>query len=378
MKVSYLYTTLCRLVRHGFLALVLFFSLSPKNANAWGPKGHTIVGQIAMQLLSAEVRANVLSVLNGMPIDTAANWMDIQRSNSDYDFMKPWHYIDFGKDVIYAPSTDENSVNKIIAVFNELRHKHVLCDEQIKMDLLILIHLMGDLSQPLHNGYDDDLGGNKRPVQLDTLKTNLHHFWDENIIDLRSITFEDCMALYKSMDANKIDSIEGIHPALWMKESRSLLPKVYDFSEYIITDAYVDRSAAIVKRQLLIAGVRLANMLTKLFTPEAAPVDAKLLAAKYKNGIDAKDAAASIGKKITACSKVFGVKSLENVTFINMGAKAPNSPLTIVVFAKDVKNFKPSIEELYNNKNICVIGTVVEYKGKVEIIVSSPSDIIVQ
>ncbi len=164
------------ILKSGFCFLLVTFFLFPKNAKAWGPKGHTIVAQIAFEFLNPEVKKNVLAVLNGMPLDTAANWMDIQRSNSDYDFMKPWHYIDFGKEVVYAPSTEENSVNKIIAVFNELRHKHVLCDEQIKMDLLVLMHLMGDLSQPLHNGYDDDLGGNKRPLQLDTLKTNLHHF----------------------------------------------------------------------------------------------------------------------------------------------------------------------------------------------------------
>jgi len=371
-------TPIYKTIRSFFLIFILLFALFPNNAKAWGPKGHTMVVQIAMQLLNPEVKQNVLSVLNGMPLDTAANWMDIQRSNPDYDFMKPWHYIDFGKDKVYTPSTDENSVNKIIEVFNELRHKNILCDEQIKLDLLVLMHLMGDLSQPLHNGYDDDLGGNKRPVQLDTLKTNLHHFWDENIIDLRSITFESCMDLYNSIPKDKVDTIDGIHPALWMKESRSLLGNVYDFKEYTITEKYVDNSAVIVKRQLMIAGVRLANMLSKLFTTEATAVDAKVLAAKYKNGIDAKDGAQNIGKKVTACSKVYGVKSLENVTFINLGGKAPNSPMTIVIFAKDVKNFKPSIEELYNNKNICVKGTVEDYKGKAEIVVSSPDDIIIE
>lgn len=368
------------ILRFSFYLLIALCFLFPKKAQAWGPKGHTIVAQIAIELLKPEVKKNVLAILNNMPIDTAANWMDIQRSNSDYDFMKPWHYIDFPKEEVYMPSTDENIVNRIIYTFKELQNKQVLCDEQIRWDLLILMHLLGDHCQPLHNGYDYDLGGNKRPVQLDTLKTNLHHFWDEDIIDLRAITFEDCMALYKSIPEGKVDTIAGIHPALWMKETRSLLGKVYNFNDYTITNEYVDKSAEIVKRQLIIGGVRLAAILNKLFMSDApaVEVDFKSIIAKYKNGIDAKDAKLFISKNVTACGRVYGVKSLENVTFINVGAKSPGSPLTVVIFAKDVKNFKPSIEELYRNKNICVVGKVVEYKEKAEIIVSKPEDIIIQ
>ncbi|MBI2729318.1 MAG: nucleotide-binding protein, partial [Sphingobacteriales bacterium] len=89
------------------------------------------------------------------------------------------------------------------------------------------------------------------------------------------------------------------------------------------------------------------------------------------------EAAQYIGKKVTACSRVYGIRSLDNVTFINAGERFPNSTLTIVIFAKDRKNFLPSIEELYTDKNICVKGDVVEYKGKAEIIVTKPEDIII-
>ncbi|MES2429709.1 MAG: S1/P1 nuclease [Bacteroidota bacterium] len=362
-----------------YIALIIFLIfLFPKNSSAWGPKGHTMVVQIAMEFLQPDVKKNVLAILNGMPFDTAANWMDIQRSNSDYDFMKPWHYIDFPKEEVYHPSTDDNIVNRIILTFNELRHKNVLCDDQVKMDLLVLMHLLGDHCQPLHNGYDYDLGGNKRPVQLDTIKTNLHHFWDENIIDLKNITFEDCMSFYKNAPQHQFDTIDGIHPALWMKETRSLLDKVYDFKEYTLTSGYVDRSAEIVKRQLVVGGLRLAAILNKLFPAEAPVIDTKQFISKYKNGIDATQAMQYIGKKVTACSRVYGIKSLENVTFLDLGGKGKSSTLTVVIFAKDVKNFKPSVEELYTNKNVCVQGTVIEYKGKAEIIVSKPEDIFIQ
>ena len=73
---------------------------------------------------------------------------------------------------------------------------------------------------------------------------------------------------------------------------------------------------------------------------------------------------------------VYGVKSLEKVTFINVGAKYPNAPLTIVIFAKDLANFKDTPEKLYGNHSICVTGVLKEYKGKTEIIVSKPDEIV--
>lgn len=63
------------------------------------------------------------------------------------------------------------------------------------------------------------------------------------------------------------------------------------------------------------------------------------------------------------------------MTFINVGDKFPNSPLTVVIFKKDREKFKGSIEELFQDKNICVEGTLAEYKGKAEIIVSGPEQI---
>ena len=176
---------------------IVFFLFSSSTAKAWGPEGHTIVARLALQIVREDVRQNVLNYLNGMPIDTAANWMDIMKSNTDYDFMRPWHYVDFAKGSAYKQNNDENILNRLQITYNELLHKSTLCDAQIKTDLLVLLHLMGDLHMPLHTGYDDDLGGNKVVVQYDTMKThNLHRFWDEDIIRLGVISYSDCLNYY--------------------------------------------------------------------------------------------------------------------------------------------------------------------------------------
>lgn len=361
--VSIVYTTLC--------------IAAPRKVFAWGPDGHEIVGQLAMHFATPEAQSQIREILGTMSIRDAANWMDSMRSNRRYDFMKPWHYIDFAKDKQYEPSTEENIVNRILIVVNELRHKDVLCAEQIKMDVLILFHLLGDLHQPLHTGYDDDLGGNKVAVQFDTIKTNLHHFWDEDIIRLQGITVASCLAYYRTMGTSPFDTISGIHPVRWMKENRQQLSFVYDYPDFILSGTYVKQAGTLIQHRLVLAGMRLAAILNTLFYVSAPVMSFEKVTATYKNGIFITALKDHIGKKVTVCERVYGIKSTDKVTFVNIGDAYPKSPLTVVIFAKDRGAFPGSIEELFRDRNICVEGELVEYKGKAEIIVAKPEQITV-
>ncbi len=89
-------------------------------------------------------------------------------------------------------------------------------------------------------------------------------------------------------------------------------------------------------------------------------------------------ASAHVGEPVTVCSKVYGVKSLEKITFINLGAEYPNSPLTIVIRAENRGHFPQPAETMYADKNVCVTGTIKEYKGRYEIEVTQPAEIAVQ
>lgn len=212
---------------------------------AWGPEGHAIVGRLAMRFVKDDVRQNILSILGDkMSIDTAANWMDIVKSNSDYDFMRPWHYYDFPKGQQYQPDNQENIVNRLLLTYKELQHKKTLCSDQIKTDLLILLHLMGDLHNPLHTGYEDDLGGNKRIIQYDTIKThNLHTFWDVDIIQFSKIKDKDCL---KYLTDASLDTMKNVDFVGWMQDSRSLLDQVYGFSGFELNKNYLYKNSVVV------------------------------------------------------------------------------------------------------------------------------------
>lgn len=99
------------------------------------------------------------------------------------------------------------------------------------------------------------------------------------------------------------------------------------------------------------------------------------LSAFSQTSISVDSAKNYIGTRVTVCSTVFGTKALEKITFINLGAAHPNSPLTIVVMAKDYVNFSAPPATLYANKKVCVTGEVKDFKGKTEIVITKPDDI---
>lgn len=357
--------------------LVLIFLIcilcSPTKLSAWGPEGHAIVGRIAMRYLNADVKQNIDRLLGSMSIDSAANWMDQMKSNADYDFMRSWHYVDFTKGQAYVNSNNENILNRLILTYSELQHKNILCQSQVRTDLFILLHLMGDLHMPLHTGYDEDLGGNKRIVQYDTIKIhNLHRFWDEDIISLTNITDADCLKLYTP---DFSDALREADFESWMQESRVLLDGVYEFTGFMLDEKYLQKNKIVVQKQLLKAGVRLAFILNKLFYSPAPVIDFATITASYKNGINIKNANDHIGKKVTVCTRVFSIRSTTAITQISVGDSYPNNPLTIIVFGKNYSKFEQTLDDMYSDKNICIEGIITEYKGKLQIIVEDPDDI---
>ena len=108
------------------------------------------------------------------------------------------------------------------------------------------------------------------------------------------------------------------------------------------------------------------SCLTKLSFSQTVPLDS---VAKYE------------GKKVTVCAKVQGthVSSGEKKnTYLNFGKPYPDNTFTVLISEPDLKNFKYVPAEFLTDKNICITGTVVIYKGKPEILVSSEEQIKVQ
>jgi nuclease S1 len=276
-------------IQHALLALVL----CPALAQAWGPEGHRIVGDLAQRELTPQAAAAVADLLRGEPYPTlagVANWADTMRQDDPARFKltAAWHYDDLPRgDCHFVAQRDCPDGNCVTVAIDKQRK--ILSDpsqpRQARVDALkFLIHFVGDTHQPFHAGYPDDRGGNTFQISLRTnipppaymrdqyingvQGTNLHAVWDNYII----ANHDPDAAHYATDLARRASSLESNAPAdetstaggpvEWAEEScrvigsESLYPR-----DHRMDSVYLEAMRPIAERRLIQAGHRLAATL---------------------------------------------------------------------------------------------------------------------
>ena len=256
-------------MKKGIAALLFIIILvsASERSMAWGKKGHELVAEIAFKFLNDSTKKIVKGYLGNLSIEEAANWMDDERGNTYYNYMRTWHYLDIDKGQNYTPSSERNIITVLHSAIVELRLYKTIKRKDTKRDLLLIFHLVGDLHQPLHTGYADDKGGNSVEITSPAVSGNLHSVWDTQIIDAKNITLDSCMQLYATLDTAEIEDLKKINELKWMYQSRSLLDTVYSFKNNFLDQHYIDNNALIIKKQLVKGGIRLAAILNEVFGP---------------------------------------------------------------------------------------------------------------
>jgi hypothetical protein len=72
----------------------IFLFLLPFCSFGWGVLGHRIVGQIAESYLTPKARIAIQKILGGESIAMVSNWADFIKSDSAYQYIYNWHFID--------------------------------------------------------------------------------------------------------------------------------------------------------------------------------------------------------------------------------------------------------------------------------------------
>lgn len=270
-----------------FILVMLFTS---GNTFAWGPTGHRVVGEIAEKYLDAAVSAKVNKILNNQSLSRVSNWSDeIKSEPNTYSHTFNWHYTDW-KDEDHSHDETNSSgrlltvIQEQLAVLKDLNSP----DDKKTFALKFIVHLIGDLHQPLHVGNGLDQGGNKCRVLFHRKETNLHALWDEGMIEFTKLSFTE-MANYVSQGRTQaeIHAWKNGDVLAWALESKlmraSLYPenvniseaplslKQYCRSDIVVTSSEMPKLAyeysykfiPLVEKRLFQAGLRLAMVLNE-------------------------------------------------------------------------------------------------------------------
>ncbi|KAL5986896.1 hypothetical protein ACLOJK_015230 [Asimina triloba] len=225
------------------------------------------------------------------------SWPDEIRHHFGWRWTSPLHYVDtpdFRCNYEYCRDCHDSAGNKDRcvsgAIYNYSMQLTTYQDPIAVFDadnlteaLMFLSHFIGDIHQPLHVGFVGDEGGNTIIVRWYRRKTNLHHVWDNMIIEsaMKEFYHSSIDEMIQAIKRNMLDwsaeipswencvSNHTVCPDLYASESVRLACKFAYRNATpgsILTDDYFLSRLPIVEKRLAQSGVRLAATLNRIFS----------------------------------------------------------------------------------------------------------------
>ncbi|KGO75766.1 S1/P1 nuclease [Penicillium italicum] len=272
-------------------------------ANAWGALGHATVAYVAQHYMSSEAASWAQEILNDTSSSYLANiasWADSYRLTDDGKWSAPLHYIDAMDDpptscnVDYERDCgDEGCSISAIANYTQRAGNSRLDTAHTAEALRFLVHIIGDLTQPLHDE-NYEIGGNGIMVTFNNYSDNLHADWDtympaqliggSSLADAQgwaaSLVDEITSGSYKKQAKSWIkgDTISDTVATAtrWASDANSFVCTVVmpDGAAALQTGdlypTYYNSAISTIELQVAKGGYRLANWINMIYTQKVA------------------------------------------------------------------------------------------------------------
>lgn len=187
------------------LTVTLSVFLASPQAFSWSDMGHQIVGAIAEETIEPQTKDFVRGILGVEALSVAAIWPDHERDDSrfghkeadpdkrdadNHDFAS-YHFCEIPTGYNYQNKPNKDVKDCHGAITNAVKILKDTSDSTSREEKMIalryLVHVVGDVHQPLHVGNGHDLGANACQIQwkksaAHPIRLNLHSFWDNDMV----------------------------------------------------------------------------------------------------------------------------------------------------------------------------------------------------
>ena len=270
-----------------FCICALLWIFKSFNAFAWNAVGHRLIAQIAYDQMTPHARGvfsqynqSMDKIYKPESFVNAAVWLDTLRYQ-EVNWFATMHYVDFpfSVDGTPLPLTQEiNAISAITTATNILSNKYAK-DFDKGIALRVLLHIVGDIHQPLHATTQvstkfpqGDRGGNLLVLSGTRVAKNLHSYWDKGagllVVKRR---YSQVQIEKRALDIERrypcntgaVDST----PLQWAEESHALaVNKVYKTlpGNNVPNIAYQRLAQKITEQRIALAGCRLGALLAKI------------------------------------------------------------------------------------------------------------------
>lgn len=271
-------------------------------ASAWWETGHRVIARLAAAHLTPSARAHVAQILN-VPDTPAAVARALARASTWADETKDetgtgsWHFIDLtlqdGKSDISFRCPHRNCAPARIRQFaNELASGRSGDRWNERDALRYVVHLVGDIHQPMHTITDADRGGNCERLRepVDDARS-LHALWDGPLVSELGLSPARLAAkldrylrvvgpaaesrwmqgsiddwVWQSHEIAVHDVYRRLHipvePPERLSSCRQAPLAIWDFRPPV-SPSYLEEMEPVVRDQLVKAGLRLARVLNQ-------------------------------------------------------------------------------------------------------------------
>ncbi|OIQ39390.1 MAG: S1/P1 Nuclease [Bacteroidetes bacterium MedPE-SWsnd-G1] len=251
------------------LGLVVLLALPLTSYKRWGQTGHRVVGEIAQKHLTKKASKAIDKLLDGKSLAFVSTYADEIKSDKKYNKYYTWHYINMDMNQDYA-AAEKNPKGDLVSGIAKC--KQVISDENASKEdkafhLKMLVHLVGDLHQPMHIGLKEDKGGNDFKVKWFYKDSNLHRVWDSDMIDGYSMSYIELAENADRLSKNQVAALQQGTVVDWVNEVHELTKEVYGSAEqgenlrYRYSYEYLETA----RTQMQKGGIRLAKVLNDLF-----------------------------------------------------------------------------------------------------------------
>jgi hypothetical protein len=248
---------------------LLIFQGSFANDMVWSKTGHRVVGEVAEEYLSRKAKRALADLLDGQSLAAVANFGDEIKADRKYREFSAWHYVNFPADKKYTdvePSEYGDLVIGINKCISIVKNQNSTRTDKI-FYLKLLVHLIGDLHQPMHIGRLEDKGGNDLQLQWFGRGSNLHKVWDSNMIDDYGMSYTELADKLPKLSKKELNALQKGSVLDWVEETQEITNQLYESVEVgeKLGYQYGYKWWGTVEEQLQKGGIRLAVVLNDLF-----------------------------------------------------------------------------------------------------------------
>ncbi|TAD82452.1 MAG: S1/P1 Nuclease [Bacteroidetes bacterium] len=259
-----------------WLTVVFYVALAAgQQAMAWGVTGHRVVAEVAQRHLSKKAKKAIAELIGNQGLAYWANWSDFVKSDTTgkWKAADAWHYINISGNLSKERFLDSLPRIKAPNVYGQIQAlqadvKNTTLSLQARREAFVFIlHLVGDMHQPLHVGRAEDLGGNRIPVYWFDKKTNLHSVWDNDLVGFQQYGYKEFADVLNVATKEQVAGLQNGTLADWLYDTYQLANKVYSMAvpEERLGYKYNYIFQEPLEQQLLKGGLRLAALLNQTF-----------------------------------------------------------------------------------------------------------------